>query len=97
MYACINVVALGVVDSFVTSDPSLDSHYVVHAPTRGAPADDEISLPLYILSDRSGNGSFHYETATTQYKHRPRGSLDAQLHRLQLHYSYFNDSKSSPN
>ena len=61
----LSTIALGFVDPLVASAPSLASPVAVHVATLGELVDDEIPLPLYILSCRSGNGNFHFETATT--------------------------------
>jgi hypothetical protein len=64
LYACNYVVALGVVDPLVASAPSHASLAAVYDVNPSAHANDEIPLPLYIFSGRSGNGSFPYETAS---------------------------------
>ena len=45
MYACIYVVALGVIDPLVASALSLASLSAVHAATTGASVADDIPLP----------------------------------------------------
>ena len=65
MHTCIYVVALGVVDPFVAFATSLASLVAIPSATPGARVDDEIPLPLYILSGRSGNDSIPYETVAT--------------------------------